>query len=314
MEKIFMRHVIVFLYIFSILIGASAFTIRWLAGKGDKEKNFITMRPFVIMLLFMNLYDFVIYYCDNIVDMDISLLLSIGDCFIAVLVYLWLRVSNSLSGVEEEKGYISIAKRYVLFYAGIWLIAVIFFRELYWMRLIIDVPLIALLVCGSLSSILSSARHRAPKRFIAYKIVITVFMTVNYVSYFISESGLTDGMEVPIMNITIYYWLVINAANMVLLYKRDFTNSYMVEAPTVPAVVDLADALASVQLKYELTKRELEILEEIYSGKTNTQIAETLFISESTVKAHVYNLFRKLGVKSRVEAVCIVREEKEPKG
>ena len=46
-------------------------------------------------------------------------------------------------------------------------------------------------------------------------------------------------------------------------------------------------------------------------GKTNTQIAEDLFISESTVKAHIYNIFRKMNVKSRVEAVCIIREEKE---
>ncbi|NBH61762.1 DNA-binding response regulator [Anaerotruncus sp. 80] len=188
--------------------------------------------------------------------------------------------------------------------------AIILFREIYWIRLIIDVPLIGLLIVGSISSILNSVRSKAPKRFIAYKIVITFFMTVNYISYFISESGWIDGDKEVVMNITIYYWLVINAANMVLQYKRDFRSSYTSEAPVV---MELSEALANVQNKYELTKREIEILEEIYSGKTNTQIAEALFISESTVKAHVYNLFRKLGVKSRVEAVCIVREEKEPK-
>ncbi|MEY8368202.1 response regulator transcription factor [Anaerovoracaceae bacterium 42-11] len=305
-----MRHIIVFLYIFAILIGACGLTIQWLAGKGDKEKQFASMKPFVIMLLFMNVYDFVIYYCDNIIHMDTSLLISIGDCFIAVLVYLWLRVSNSITGVEEKSRFTDFASVYVFFYGIIWLAAVILFRELYWIRLIIDVPLIGLLIVGSISSILNSIRSKAPKRFIAYKAVITFFMTVNYISYFISESGWIDGNKEIIMNITIYYWLVINAANLVLQYKRDFRSSYTSEAPVV---MELHEALANVQSKYELTKREIEILGEIYSGKTNTQIAEALFISESTVKAHVYNLFRKLGVKSRVEAVCIVREEKEPK-
>ncbi|MBS6176215.1 MAG: response regulator transcription factor [Clostridiales bacterium] len=75
--------------------------------------------------------------------------------------------------------------------------------------------------------------------------------------------------------------------------------------------MDINEALDLVKQKYDLTKREVEILKEIYEGKTNTQIAEELFISESTVKAHIYNTFRKMNVKNRVEAVCIVREEKE---
>lgn len=303
-----MQHFIVFFYIFTILIGASALTIQWLAGKGDIEKNYLAMKPFVIMLLFMNLYDLFIYYCDNIIVIDTYFLISFGDCLIAVLVLLWLRVTNSISGVQEESKSIRIAKKYVFFYGIVWLVAVILFRELYWIRLVIDVPLIGLLVGGSICSIRRSIEKTEPKRFIAYKMVIAFFMTVNYVSYFISESGWMDRAAISVMNITVYYWLVINLANMILLYKRDFRSSYTAETP---AVLDLSEALANVQVKYELTRRELEILEEVYSGKTNTQIAETLFISESTVKAHIYNLFRKLGVKSRVEAVCIVREEKE---
>ena len=55
--------------------------------------------------------------------------------------------------------------------------------------------------------------------------------------------------------------------------------------------------------KFDLTKRELEILYQLCDGKTNTQIANTLYISESTVKTHVSNAYRKLGVRNRVEAV-----------
>ena len=39
---------------------------------------------------------------------------------------------------------------------------------------------------------------------------------------------------------------------------------------------------------------------------SNKEIAETLFLSESTVKTHIYNIFRKLEVKNRVGVICII--------
>lgn len=58
--------------------------------------------------------------------------------------------------------------------------------------------------------------------------------------------------------------------------------------------------------QYGLTQREVEILELVCLGKSNTEIAEALFLSESTVKTHVSHIFRKLGVKNRTEAMCFV--------
>lgn len=52
-----------------------------------------------------------------------------------------------------------------------------------------------------------------------------------------------------------------------------------------------------------LTPRELEVLQALTSGAANSKIAEQLFITEQTVKNHVSNIFKKLGVETRVEAV-----------
>jgi DNA-binding NarL/FixJ family response regulator len=52
-----------------------------------------------------------------------------------------------------------------------------------------------------------------------------------------------------------------------------------------------------------LTDREIEILRHIAMGKTNAQIGAELFLSESTIKNHVYNLYRKLAVLNRSSAV-----------
>ena len=52
-----------------------------------------------------------------------------------------------------------------------------------------------------------------------------------------------------------------------------------------------------------LTRRETEILALICVGKSNDEIGEQLFISTNTVKTHIYNIYRKIGVPNRMQAV-----------
>lgn len=57
-----------------------------------------------------------------------------------------------------------------------------------------------------------------------------------------------------------------------------------------------------------LTDREFQILQEVAKGHRNKQIAETLFISESTVKVHMKSLLKKLEVPSRTAATVLYLE------
>lgn len=54
-----------------------------------------------------------------------------------------------------------------------------------------------------------------------------------------------------------------------------------------------------------LTRRELEVLSDLASGRTNKQIARDLGVSLNTIKFHVRNLFQKLGVNSRSQAIAL---------
>jgi two-component system NarL family response regulator len=54
-----------------------------------------------------------------------------------------------------------------------------------------------------------------------------------------------------------------------------------------------------------LTEREIEVLQLVAAGKSNREIGQKLFISESTVKGHLHNLFSKLSVLSRTEAISV---------
>ena len=58
----------------------------------------------------------------------------------------------------------------------------------------------------------------------------------------------------------------------------------------------------------QFSKREAQVLELLSSGKTNRDIGETLFISESTVKFHVHAILNKLDASNRTEAVSIAAQ------
>ncbi len=66
----------------------------------------------------------------------------------------------------------------------------------------------------------------------------------------------------------------------------------------------IGSKLADRMTRVRLTPREMGVLRLIAAGRANREIAETLAISEGTVKIHVTHLFEKLGVASRTEAIA----------
>jgi DNA-binding NarL/FixJ family response regulator len=63
-----------------------------------------------------------------------------------------------------------------------------------------------------------------------------------------------------------------------------------------------ADVAERSRSEYGLTTREHEILERVASGRPNKQIAAEFWLSEQTIKYHLTNVYRKIGVSSRTEA------------
>jgi len=57
-----------------------------------------------------------------------------------------------------------------------------------------------------------------------------------------------------------------------------------------------------------LSAREMDVLELLASGQSNTAIAADLFVSETTVKSHLAHIFSKLTVTSRTAAVSAARK------
>jgi len=80
--------------------------------------------------------------------------------------------------------------------------------------------------------------------------------------------------------------------------------------PMSPNVARLVIGSFQKNKNSPLSKRETEILEQIASGKSGTKIAKELFIDAETVKSHIKNIYAKLNVNSKADAIKAARENK----
>lgn len=82
-----------------------------------------------------------------------------------------------------------------------------------------------------------------------------------------------------------------------------YSGETYIEPSLVPLLnANLAERDVVKEKLSELTKRELEVLKMVASGAFNKEIGSTLDISERTVKNHLSNIFKKIGVSDRTQA------------
>jgi two-component system, NarL family, response regulator LiaR len=90
---------------------------------------------------------------------------------------------------------------------------------------------------------------------------------------------------------------------LALKLSKPKIQTVVVEKPVYVARTENFVLNSSAISELEISKRELEILGLLAEGCSNQEIGEKLFVSLSTVKTHIQNLFEKLDVKRRTQAV-----------
>lgn len=86
------------------------------------------------------------------------------------------------------------------------------------------------------------------------------------------------------------------------LLSPSITRKLLEEFTRTPAAPQPSPALN------DLTEREEEVLRELARGLSNSEIAEALFVSETTVKTHISHILTKLELRDRVQAVVVAYE------
>ena len=126
-------------------------------------------------------------------------------------------------------------------------------------------------------------------------LVLTSYVDDEYVMSAINEGA--DGYEIK----------DVEPQKLIATITKVLNNEKIIH----PKAKNVIDAMhEKPHFNNKLSKREMEVLKEMVKGKTNKDIAKSLFVSEKTVKTHVSHIFNKLQVTDRTQAAIYAMENK----
>ena len=113
----------------------------------------------------------------------------------------------------------------------------------------------------------------------------------------------------PVSKIILYiiFLLPLIFANIVpVIWIKYYFLDYLKKQNVIKKITSVVEDICE---KHNLSNRQQQILELLLEGKSNREIEESLFISYHTVKNHVYNIFKKLGIKNRFELINLISNQ-----
>ena len=129
--------------------------------------------------------------------------------------------------------------------------------------------------------------------------LLAVIQAVFYPVMLWEGSGFFHGsFFVPVSSFSVFYGII----NLLWLY---FVSRH-IEFPVVQ-FVNADRSLERFVALFDISEREQEIVSLLLDGQSYKEIADKLFIAHETVKSHVTNIYRKAGVKSKMELAKAVR-------
>jgi len=99
-----------------------------------------------------------------------------------------------------------------------------------------------------------------------------------------------------------------------IVFARDMTALPATVAAVAAGQLVIPNSLRTAVTKPVLTTREKQILALVVMGLSNREIADQLFVAESTVKSHLFSAFRRLGVRTRKEATALILDKQQGLG
>ena len=301
-----MKHLNVLVMVVNLLIGVWA--ILYFQQKSRRFHD-AGLRLLLGFLLVFNLYEFVqfilIYFTSNLTPLEVKnselLLKGISWPLRTLLLLPWYFFKFRIIAWQRERKLPRwLLPALVLFTAGL---MAYFFLALHSPALMPKSPLLnfwslylwplTILEIVWLAILLAESRRRSdPGRRRAGMAMAWLFF--GHILIQIAKL-LLGAMGLDLWQLIVSKLLIIYTFLLPVFWLKFY---YIPWAGAASRISNTGNQLNSLQQTHGLSTRELEILRLVLDGKSYRQMEDTLFISIHTVKSHVYNLYRKLGVKS----------------
>lgn len=161
-------------------------------------------------------------------------------------------------------------------------------------------------------------------KFISYVLVVTVIFYVYKVIMAIKHEGLYRKLNIHIkvmLGLIIAVFILFLCSHKIIALQSIPYLCIIYLLQSILGIVCIKEKKEIIQdekveIEQErnidlecLTNREKEIVDYIIMGLSNKEIGEKLFISPNTVKNHVYNIYKKVNVKNKVELINLVNKQ-----
>ena len=311
-----MIEVVQLCYIFTILIAISAFSLQYLARRKNLAvtNQYIKGRMatlFLALILLFNVCDFLLLFLGTALDIASTDWIYVVENVLEVaLAYVLMGMERDYLGKEERKGsatFFAVIAAVIFWTDTTYTAGIMITSESVYTAVMIGLNLLPVLAVAAFSvrnrrSLMAVSRKSLTEGyFLIYNLVFIFLCVVSTVSILDSRTDVDYvGND---KELYVVFWFLFNLLNFFLVWRscRTVEEMMQTEAETPEAVLN------RLSEDYHLSQREKEIATLLCKGKNNNDIAADLYLSPNTVKVHTSNLYRKLGVKNRVQAVQVLR-------
>lgn len=314
-----MEQMIQLCYIFAMFIAISAFSLQYLTRRKNLAvtNQFIKGRMtmlFLALILLYNLCDFLVLFLGSTLGENSTDWIYVAENVLEVaLAYVLIGMEQEYLGTEEQRGtatFFAVIATVIFWSDTTYTAGIMITSETMFTIAMILLNLLPVIAVAAFSvihyhSLMEISRSRMTEGyFLIYNLVFMFLCVVTTVSML--DSRTTKDYVGNDKEIYVIFWLMFNLMNFFLIWR---SCQAVGEEPALKAET-AEEKIARVASEYHLSQREQEIAGLLCRGKNNNDIAAVLYLSPNTVKVHTSNLYRKLGVKNRVQAVQVLRGEK----
>ncbi len=321
----FSRYVIL-LYFASFLSGIACISILFVICKRRRTTLLNHMSTFNVAFFIYILVGFADFYRTFFFlkwEMNI-ILMTMYNIGLIIFAYYWLRFAHAFIGISPKR-----RVQIILVEGGLslvtWTSVYLFFMDKEYNiystsgKLLGILPdtifYVTLVVYGLLDMISARKNRNLNKRDRNYFIIVNAMILFNLCWAYLDDLVLVSYpfgsiiVEIYPFNPNTLIYLVFNLWTVLYLYKNNFFLSPSDCSNEIYGTRDESYTINEIAERFNLTKREKEMIQLVYKGYSNPEISTRLNITTGTVKRHIQNIYKKMDIKNRYELIYLIKSE-----